>query len=332
MLYNIVNFWEKSMGKASMCIQLLELLNTGRIYKINELADILETNPRNIIEYKKELEEAGYYINSIPGRYGGYRLNKNVVIPSLRLLPEEKESIIDGFNLLMSESGFLKKDVYSRAFGKISSSIELPDKERGLLSADAYKLFMTEAELKERYSLVEQAIKNKNVIEIEYESIKNGLKKHVLHPYRLVIYNHAWFFLAFNPEVGEIWYFKLNRIAKINILSATFKVWKGFKYEDYFDGDGFKKTNEEYMHVVLKAEGIRKQLLKERLYGKNQRITENDDGSVIIEMDMQNEQQIISFVLSCGSNVKVLEPAKLIYGIKNELAKIEAIYKEEINE
>lgn len=310
---------------------MLEILNTGRIYKVSDLASLLETNPRNIAEYKKELEECGYYIDSISGRYGGYKLNKNNVIPSLRLLPEEKETIIDGYNLLMSKSDFLKKDVYSRAFGKISSSIELPE-ERDLLSADAYKLIMTETDLKERYSLVEHAINNKNVIEIEYESIKNGLKKHVLHPYKLLIYNHAWFFLAFNPEVGEIWYFKLNRIVRVNVLSATFRVWKDFKVGDYFDGDGFKKPNEEFMHVVLKAEGIRKQLLKERLYGKNQRIIENEDGSVIVEMDMQNEQQIVSFVLSCGSSVKVLEPAKLIYRIKDELVKIEAIYEGESNE
>ena len=32
---------------------MLELLNTGRIFKAQELADILETNVRNIIEYKK---------------------------------------------------------------------------------------------------------------------------------------------------------------------------------------------------------------------------------------------------------------------------------------
>ena len=32
------------MGKASMCIQMLELLNTGRVYKKSELAELLNTN------------------------------------------------------------------------------------------------------------------------------------------------------------------------------------------------------------------------------------------------------------------------------------------------
>ena len=42
------------MGKAASCIRMLQILNTGRIYKVSELAELLETNPRNIIEYKKE--------------------------------------------------------------------------------------------------------------------------------------------------------------------------------------------------------------------------------------------------------------------------------------
>ena len=41
------------MGKAAMCIKMLQILNTGRVYRISELAELFETNPRNVIEYKK---------------------------------------------------------------------------------------------------------------------------------------------------------------------------------------------------------------------------------------------------------------------------------------
>ena len=67
------------MGKTALCIRMLQILNTGRIYKVTELAEILNTNPRNIYEYKKELDEisidSGFYIETIPGKYGGYKLN-----------------------------------------------------------------------------------------------------------------------------------------------------------------------------------------------------------------------------------------------------------------
>ena len=44
-------------GKTACCIELLQILNTGRTYNIAELAEILEVNPRNIPEYIKELRE-----------------------------------------------------------------------------------------------------------------------------------------------------------------------------------------------------------------------------------------------------------------------------------
>ena len=54
------------MGKTSNCLKMLQLLSSGRVYKGQELADILETNVRNIAEYRTELEQAGYFIEGIP--------------------------------------------------------------------------------------------------------------------------------------------------------------------------------------------------------------------------------------------------------------------------
>ena len=42
-----------------------------------ELAKELETNPRNIREFKKELVTAGYNIQEVKGRYGGYYLDED---------------------------------------------------------------------------------------------------------------------------------------------------------------------------------------------------------------------------------------------------------------
>ena len=46
-----------------------------------KLAALLETNPRNIREYRKELETAGFTIEHKKGPYGGYKLEKNALFP-----------------------------------------------------------------------------------------------------------------------------------------------------------------------------------------------------------------------------------------------------------
>lgn len=314
------------MGKAAMCIKMLEILNTGRVYKVSELADFLETNPRNIVEYKKELEECGYYIDSIPGRYGGYKLEKNYVIPALKLMPEEKDCFIDAYNFLMTKKDFLKKGVYSKTIGKIASSIQLPENTNDLLVVDHYQLTMNEPEIKERYDVIETAIKKKQAIEIEYQSIKSDGKVHVLHPYKLFLFNNAWFFLAWNPEVGEVWYFKLNRIKNWKMLNEKFRVISGFKAEDYFDGNGFK-NNGQYIHIELLAKGVRKHLLQERKYGKNQAITEINNEQIKVSLDMQNEDQIISFILGCGTDVVLLSPDYLVNKVKDKAIEIKNQYE-----
>lgn len=47
------------MGKTAKCIKMLRILNTERIYKVKELADLLETKERNVIDYKEELNFLG---------------------------------------------------------------------------------------------------------------------------------------------------------------------------------------------------------------------------------------------------------------------------------
>ena len=82
------------MSKTALSIQMLEILYSRNIVGIAELARLLDTNPRNIPEYKKVLEEAGYVIDTIPGRYGGYVLNKKYTFPSTRLSDAEKEGLM----------------------------------------------------------------------------------------------------------------------------------------------------------------------------------------------------------------------------------------------
>ena len=111
------------MSKSSMCIQMLQILNSGRVYKVSELANLLETNPRNILEYKKEIEDAGYCIIGIPGKYGGYKLDKTGTIPSIKFTEEEKKAIVEASAYLNKRNDFPWEREFESATGKLFSSI-----------------------------------------------------------------------------------------------------------------------------------------------------------------------------------------------------------------
>ena len=131
--------------------------------------------------------------------------------------------------------------------------------------------------------------------------------------------------MALNPEIGEILYFKLKKKKKWKMLNEKFRVISDFKAEEYFDGSGFR-NNGQYIHVELLAKGIRKHLLKERQYGKNQVVTEINDDQVKVSLDIQNEDQIVSFILGCGTNVVLLSPEYLVNKVKNKAIEIKNQY------
>lgn len=76
------------MSKLSNVLMMLQLLQNGRKYSIEELSEKLEVSPRMVRQYKEELEYAGIYIETIRGPYGGYVLNQNIKLPDKFVKPD----------------------------------------------------------------------------------------------------------------------------------------------------------------------------------------------------------------------------------------------------
>lgn len=303
------------MGKAAMCIKMLQILNTGRVYKVSELATLLDTNPRNIIEYKRELDECEYFVDSIPGKYGGYELNKTNLIPTLRLSKEEFNAFDSGVNYLLSRNDFLNKEDFTLAISKIYSSLAKKEFERELTVINRYPLSMSEEEIEYRFNIIKECIKLKKKMKFKYVSLKNRENEYIFHPYDLFMYNNAWFMIGWCEGFGQILYFKINRITDLSITEKSFSVYKYYNKSDYIDSFGFR-NNGEWYHVEFIASNNYASLVKERIYGKNQEIVEIDDKNTLVKVDMQNKENIIVFILGFGKNIKILEPDWLINEIK----------------
>ena len=86
------------------------------------------------------------------------------------------------------------------------------------------------------------------------------------------------------------------------------------------------KNNGEYYHVELIASNTRAMLMKERVYGKNQVIEELEDGTIKVSLDMQNKNMILSYILQCGNEVKVLSPDWLVEELLKTIEEIKSKY------
>ncbi|MGM9970288.1 MAG: helix-turn-helix transcriptional regulator [Anaeroplasma sp.] len=315
------------MNKTASCIKIIQILSTRNDFvSSDELAEILETNQRNIREYVKEICVAGYDIESRKGVYGGYRMKQNSSLPLKNITSEDKKVLQKGLNILSNDESFIEYGKYSDIMGNILSSIEAKDELSPLTMMDKFPLSIDKSQLQNIYQTLSDAIELQLKCEITYTASNNQTKVHTIHPYKLYMYNGAWFVLAFNELINDFGYFKLNRIDAIIKTKNYFTIVKNFELSNYLDEFGMKK-NGEYYEIQLEFSNMNT-IIKERIYGKNQKIEEIDSEHVILRCEMQNKEMIKSFVLSYGEKCRVISPEWLIDDIKLELWKCLSIYEE----
>ena len=312
------------MGKTAACIKIIQILSCRDIVSTPELAELLETNPRNIKEYIKELEIAGYTVESIKGIYGGYRLDKREMLPAVSLNREEKESLMDGTTFLKECPDFMNFPQYQMAMGKIMASFTSKKELTPITMIDRFPLAMDKNLLQQRYSILSECIDEQVKCEVDYLPASNQIKNHTLHPYKLFVYNGSWFILAWNEKINDFGYYKLNRIEKIEKTRNHFTRLKTFNETHYLDSFGMKQ-NGEYYHLELELKDL-KTVMQERIYGKNQSIEEIDSHWIRFTCDMQNKNMILSFVLSFGAKCKVISPNWLKELVQEELSKTFDLY------
>lgn len=97
---------------------MIRILNDSNVSRVSELVQKLETNTRNIIEYRKKIEEAGYIIISVPGKYGGYKIIKEDMFPCLKLT-QKRTALSSGAGYLKALNDFPQKVEHESAMEKV---------------------------------------------------------------------------------------------------------------------------------------------------------------------------------------------------------------------
>lgn len=82
------------MSKISNMLNMVQILKDDKIHSIQSLSEELEVSERMIRQYKQELEQAGIYIHSTTGKYGGYQIEKQNNFLRLEDMIKEKMYII----------------------------------------------------------------------------------------------------------------------------------------------------------------------------------------------------------------------------------------------
>ena len=313
------------MNKTASCIKLIQILQGRDEYlNTNDLAELLDTNPRNIREYFKELEALGYEVLSKKGLYGGYKLSKTSTLPSVNFSFEE-EADIKAIRDYLKENNEDLYNKYVSLAGKVEASREANKLITPLKMVDKFPLDVDVDLVEKIYNDFRYAITNKLKCEITYMSQSDKLTSHVVHPYKLFVYNGSYFLLGFTELRNDFAYFKLHKINSIYVTQNNFEVQNEFNELNYLDEFGVKQRD-PYLYYELKISNLN-QVLKDRLFGRNQHVKILDERNLILSFETQNKKAVLAFALSLAENCEVISPTSLREDIKNALVKMSGRYE-----
>lgn len=199
------------MAKLSNLLMMINLLKTGRKYSINELAMRLEVSERTVREYKLFLEEAGIYVDTLRGPYGGYVLRQEINLPKINF---DKNDIEILNSAIKDSCNNNLKDNLVNLLNKINNSIfDEGDKNIELITNDQ--------ELKV-YNTISKALKYNYKIKIKYYNIQHGESIRTIYPLGLYLFQNEWWCSSYWEEKDDMRQFHLKRILDAEIIDETF--------------------------------------------------------------------------------------------------------------
>ena len=211
-------------------LTLLELLQSGGLRTMAELADRLGVDPRTVRRYVDHLIDLDVPVESVRGRYGGYRLAAGYRLPPLMLSDDEALAVLLGL-VAGRRAGLATTTGTGTASETAAAKIRrvLPSRIADRLDAVLDSLAFTAkpgdfpAPQTGVLLAVADAVRHHRPISIQYTSGAGRRSARTLHPSGLVNHSGRWYVTGADPEIGEDRTFRLDRIADARTLPGSFE-------------------------------------------------------------------------------------------------------------
>ncbi|MDE6208280.1 MAG: YafY family transcriptional regulator [Lachnospiraceae bacterium] len=256
-----------------------------------ELAEKFEVSVRTIYRDIDALSGAGIPIYTEAGRNGGIHLMNNFVLDRSLLSEEEKTEILDALQGLSTIQNMKNNDTLNKlsALWGISSEnwLEVDFSRWGNKQSD-----------NEKFELLKSAIIYHKSVKITYAGSSESVSERIIHPLKLVYKSRDWYLKAYCTEKQDYRLFKLTRILEWEILNISF-IHHSFPKQE-------ENSQQIYNQITLRFP----KEMAYRVYDEFDRaeVCQQENGDFIVSVQMPEDMWLISFLLSFGTQVEVIEP------------------------
>ncbi|OQR61573.1 transcriptional regulator [Streptomyces maremycinicus] len=213
-------------------LTLLELLQSGGTRTIRELADRLGVDGRTVRRYVDQLIDLDVPVESVRGRYGGYRLAPGYRLPPLMLSDDEAIAVLLGLvagrrtglttaTATASETAAAKirrvlPERLARRLDTVLASLAFTHPPGDFAAPDAGVLLT-----------VADAVRHRRPVAVRYTDRDGRRSDRTLHPYGVVAHESRWYVTGRDPGIGEERTLRLDRVTDARTLPGSFEAPDG---------------------------------------------------------------------------------------------------------
>ena len=205
-------------------LALLEILQAGGTFTVADLADRLGVDERTLRRYAAHLTELGIPVETMRGRYGGYRLGPGYKLPPLMLTDDEAVSVVLALATTPSAAG-------ESATAKIRRVLPpaLAKRIDAMLSTvDITRRRDAPAAATDTLLTLAEAARNAKTVAMTYTNWRGIKAERRLDPYGLVLHTGRWYVTGHDHRRGEVRTFRLDRVGTVGITGDGFAPPDGF--------------------------------------------------------------------------------------------------------
>lgn len=209
-------------------LTLLELLQSGGTRTVAELADRLGVEGRTVRRYVDQLIDLDVPVESVRGRYGGYRLAPGYRLPPLMLSDDEALAVLLG--LVAGRRAGLTTTQHTAnetASAKIRRVLpkHIASRLDALLAALAFTDQPGEFDTPDAGVLltIADAVRHRRPVSIRYTDRDGRRSERTLHAYGIFAHAGRWYVTGKDAWIGEDRTFRLDRIADARTLPGSFE-------------------------------------------------------------------------------------------------------------
>ena len=298
--------------KENRYFQMVYLLLEKGSMTAPELADYFEVSVRTIYRDIDILSSAGIPVYATRGKGGGISIQDNFVLKKSILSEQEQTQI------LMALQGIrIVEDGYTRTLvSKLSSVFQ--KQNVNWLEID-FSSWTKSGAGKDNFQKLQSAIFKSKIVAFHYYSGKGEVIKRVVEPLKLVFKSTDWYLYGYCSTRNDFRFFKLTRIRNLEITNDEYV--RSIPEQIFVEEEKFEMETVKVMLLFDKSMSF-------RVYDKfDDEVTENQDGSLLVETVMPNNELLISHILSWGDKVEVISPQNIRIKVFERAKKICEKYK-----